>query len=60
LAWDVIKNYPDCGLYEDGAKPVGNPKLAPKAKALDGVTPVTLSSSTPGAWFPRAAMFIAA
>ena len=22
LAWDVVKNYPDCGLYEEGTTPV--------------------------------------
>ncbi len=45
LAWDVIKNYPDCGLYEEGTQPCGQPQFANDGKAI------TLSSSTPGAWF---------
>ena len=51
LAWDVVKNYPDCGLYEEGKTPVGKPELTPSSPAPDGNTPLTLSSSTPGAWF---------
>ena len=45
LAWDVVKNYPDCGLYEEGRQPCGKPEFA-----NDGTT-ITLKSSTPGAWF---------
>ena len=45
LAWDVIKNYPNCGLYERGTEPCGKPEIA-----NDGKT-VTLKSATPGAWF---------
>jgi hypothetical protein len=45
LAWDVIKNYPDCGLYEEGTQPCGKPEFA-----SDGTT-ITLKSATPGAWF---------
>jgi len=51
LAWDVIKNYPDCGLYEEGATPCGKPEFSPAPSEGKDVTPVTLSSSTPGAWF---------
>jgi hypothetical protein len=51
LAWDVIRNYPDCGLYEEGKKPVAKPDFWPRAAAIDDVTPVRLSSTTPGAWF---------
>jgi hypothetical protein len=51
LAWDVIQNYPDCGIYEDGKTPVGKPEFSPTARAIKEVTPITLSSSTPGAWF---------
>ena len=29
LAWDVMKNYPDCGLYEEGTTPVGKPEFSP-------------------------------
>ncbi len=50
LAWDVVENYPDCGLYREGTTPVAQPAFAP-GKADGDVTPVTLESSTPGAWF---------
>jgi hypothetical protein len=45
LAWNVVKNYPDCGLYEDGAIPCGKPQITDDGKTI------SLSSSTPGAWF---------
>jgi CubicO group peptidase (beta-lactamase class C family) len=45
MAWDVIKNYPDCGLYEEGTQPCGRPALRNDGKKI------TLSSATPGAWF---------
>ncbi|HEX3870168.1 MAG TPA: alpha/beta fold hydrolase, partial [Pirellulales bacterium] len=51
LAWDVVKNYPDCGLYEEGSTPVGKPELSPSPTKLGAITRITLSSSTPGAWF---------
>jgi hypothetical protein len=49
LAWDVVKNYPDCGLYEEGTTPVAVPDVI----VDDGPTGRTLklSSNTPGAWF---------
>jgi hypothetical protein len=51
LAWDVIKNYPDCGLYEEGREPVGPARFSPSSSRIKDIAPVTLSSSTPGAWF---------
>lgn len=45
LAWDVIRNYPDCGLYEEGTQPCGSPQFQNDDKVI------TLKSSTPGAWF---------
>jgi hypothetical protein len=45
LAWEVIKNYPDCGMYEEGKTPCGLPEFANDGKII------TLKSSTPGAWF---------
>jgi hypothetical protein len=45
LAWDVVKNYSDCGLYEEGTTPCGKPEFV-----SDGKT-ITLKSATPGAWF---------
>jgi hypothetical protein len=51
LAWGVSKNYPDCGMYEEGSTPCGLPQLTRAGLGLGEVTPCTLSSSTPGAWF---------
>ena len=51
LAWDVVQNYPDCGLYAEGSTPAAGPQFSPPAGSLGGVTPVTLTSATPGAWF---------
>jgi hypothetical protein len=51
LAWDVVQNYPDCGLYEEGLSPVAAPQFSPPTGNISDITPVTLSSSTPGAWF---------
>ena len=51
LAWDVVKNYPYCGLYEEGTTPVAAPKFSIAPSTGDKVTSVTLNSSTPGAWF---------
>jgi hypothetical protein len=52
LAWDVVKNYPDCGLYEEGQKPVAVPEFVPHGEPAAGKTQaVTILSQTPGAWF---------
>jgi hypothetical protein len=51
LAWDVVKNYPDCGLFEEGSAPVGKPEFSIEPSPLPDMTPVMLKSSTPGAWF---------
>jgi hypothetical protein len=51
LAWDVVKNYPDCGLYEEGTTPVEKPEFTPAPGPIHDVETVTLHSATPGAWF---------
>jgi hypothetical protein len=51
LAWDVIENYPDCGIFKEGTDPTGKPGFSPAGQEIKDVTPVTLYSSTPGAWF---------
>ncbi|HEX4086024.1 MAG TPA: chitobiase/beta-hexosaminidase C-terminal domain-containing protein [Chthoniobacteraceae bacterium] len=51
LAWNVVKNYPGSGYYEEGKDPVGKPEFDPAATAIKDITPVMLKSSTPGAWF---------
>ena len=45
LAWDVVRNYPDCGLYEAGTQPCGTPEIVSNGKTI------ALKSATPGAWF---------
>lgn len=45
LAWDVIKNYPDCGLYEEGKEPCATPTFSNDGKTIG------LNSKTPGTWF---------
>ena len=40
-----MKNYPDCGLYEEGTQPCGKPEFTRDGKVI------TLKSATPGAWF---------
>jgi len=50
LAWDVVKNYPGSGLYKEGTTPVGPPQFSPGPPKGD-ITPMELTSSTPGAWF---------
>ena len=51
LAWDVIENYPDCGIYAPGKELTGKPQFHVAAVPMTDITPVTLTSSTPGAWF---------
>ena len=45
LAWEVVGNYPDCGLYKEGSQPCARPEFANDGRII------TLKSSTPGAWF---------
>jgi hypothetical protein len=45
LAWSVVKNYPDCGLYDEGTSPTAVPEFSRKGQT------VRLTSKTPGAWF---------
>jgi CubicO group peptidase (beta-lactamase class C family) len=45
LAWDVVKNYPDAGLYEEGSQACEAPMFVATEKTIE------LRSSTPGAWF---------
>jgi hypothetical protein len=51
LAWDVIQNYPDAGIFQEGKTACGAPRFTPTARAIGDVLPVTLESSTPDAWF---------
>jgi len=51
LAWDTMTNYPYSGLYQEGKTPVRKPQFSPAAAPIKEITPVTLTSATPGAWF---------
>jgi hypothetical protein len=51
VALDVVKNYPDCGLYEEGTQRAGEPQFSVLPSEASGVTRVRLASSSPGAWF---------
>jgi len=51
LAWDVVKNYPDCGLYEEGPTPAEKPRFSPQTSDGPGRHSTTLASGTPGVWF---------
>lgn len=51
LAWDIVKNYPDCGLYEKGTAATGAPLFAQPAATIDAPTAIHLTSATPGAFF---------
>jgi hypothetical protein len=50
LAWDVIRNYTDCDLYEQGMTPAGKPAFTAETPTKEAI-PVTLASPTDGAWF---------
>ncbi|HWB00279.1 MAG TPA: chitobiase/beta-hexosaminidase C-terminal domain-containing protein [Pirellulales bacterium] len=51
LAWDVVQNYPDCGMYDEGSVPVAAPEFSLSPAPIGAITRVTLNSKTPGAWF---------
>lgn len=51
LAWDVVKNYPDCGVYEEGSAPVAAPQVSVGPGEFRALVRVKLTSETPGAWF---------
>lgn len=51
LAWDVVQNYPDCGLYQEGSTPCGKPEFSAARETTGGMRRIRLSSTTPGAWF---------
>lgn len=51
LAWNVVQNYPDCGLYAEGTQSIGEPRFAILPNQTAGITRVRLASSSPGAWF---------
>ena len=51
LAWDLVKNYPDCGLYETGTTPVAKAEFSMAPGPVAENRSLNLTSATPGAWF---------
>ena len=51
LAWDIVKNYPDCGLYEKGRAPAAKAEFSIKPGPVTANERLSLTSATPGAWF---------
>jgi Chitobiase/beta-hexosaminidase C-terminal domain len=43
VAWDVVKNYPESGLFEEGATPVDKPIFAPPPMKIKNVVQLQLS-----------------
>ena len=48
LAWNIVQNYPDCGLYKEGTTPAAAPKFSVPSQPLTKPTPVFLTSPTRG------------
>jgi hypothetical protein len=48
LAWNIVQNYPYCGLYKEGTTPVVAPKFSVPSQPLAKPTPVYLTSPTRG------------
>jgi hypothetical protein len=51
LAWEIVKNYPDCGLYQEGTTPAATPQLSVPSGPIGQATPIHLSSATPGVFY---------
>ncbi len=51
LAWDIVKNYPDCGLYEEGTTPVAAPQFSIPSGTIPEPTPIHLTCPTPGVFY---------
>jgi len=51
LAWEIVENYPDCGLYQEGTTPADAPTFSIHSGPISKPTPIHLSSTTPGAWY---------
>jgi Chitobiase/beta-hexosaminidase C-terminal domain len=48
LAWNIVENYPDCGLYKEGRDPAGTPQFSPTSRPIGKPTPLQLTSTTRG------------
>jgi hypothetical protein len=48
LAWNIVENYPDCGLYIEGSDPASAPQFSPASGPIAKPTPINLKSTTRG------------
>ncbi len=46
LAWKIVQNYPDCGLYQEGTTRVAAPTFSTPSKSLAKPTPISLNCTT--------------
>jgi Fn3 associated len=51
LAWRIVENYPDCGLYHAGTAPAAVPQFSVPIGSLEKPTPVHLTSATPEVFY---------
>jgi hypothetical protein len=51
LAWRIVENYPDCGIYHDGTTPAAAPQFSVPAGPISKPTAIHLTSATPDAFF---------
>jgi len=53
VAWDVVQNYPESGVFDEGnmTMPVDKPTFSPGPMAIKKVTQLELSSTTPSTLF---------
>jgi hypothetical protein len=48
LAWNIVENYPDCGLYKEGSTPADTPSFSIPSGPIAKPTPIHLTCGTPG------------
>jgi hypothetical protein len=48
LAWKIVQNYPDCGLYQEGTTPAAAPTFSVPSQPITKPTSVNLNSTTRG------------
>ncbi len=51
LAWRIVENYPDCGLYHEGSTPATVPQFSVPAGPIEKPTAIHLTSATPDVFY---------
>lgn len=51
LAWRIVENYPDCGLYHEGTAPAAAPQFSVPAGPISKPTAIHLTSATPDVFY---------